>query len=157
MQKEIEFAVQKDTYRHQNTQAINTVFDNLERRLQETEETKKNIDPNELTSAGISAENVRIEGGEITNELLIQAGHIAVVGNSVINRNGTIVSRGDLNIQAGDFKNFGADLIAGNDMTINADSVEIGTISFKTSDLGGVGNKTSNLFGDNITIHLDFC
>lgn len=153
LQKEIEFAVQKDTYRHQNAQAINTVFDNLERRLQETKEAKENIDPNELTSAGISAENVRIEGGEITNSSLIEAGHIAVVGNSVINKNGTIVSRGDLDIQAGDFQNFGADLIAGNDLTINADSVEIGTISFKTSDLGGVGNKISNLFGNNITIN----
>lgn len=153
LQKEIEFAVQKDTYRQQNAQAINTVFDNLERRLQETKEAKENIDPNELTSAGISAENVKIEGGEITNELLIQAGHIAVIGDSVINKNGTISSRGDLNIQAGDFKNFGADLIAGNDMTINANSVEIGTLETYNDYLGGSQQKTSNLFGDNITIN----
>ena len=153
LQKEIEFAVQKDTYRQQNAQAINTVFDNLERRLQETKEAKENIDPNELTSAGISAENVKIEGGEITNELLIQAGHIAVIGDSVINENGTIVSREDLNIQAGDFKNFGADLIARDDMTINADSVEIGTTKLVGSIYGGEKTELSNLIGNNITIN----
>lgn len=154
LQKEIEFAVQKDTYRQQNAQAINTVFDNLERRLQETEEAKKNINPNELTSAGISAESVKIEGGNITNKSLIQAGHIAIIGDAVLNENGTIVSRGDLNIQAGDFKNFGADLIAGNDITINADNVEIGTKELKTenSENNSVTHIASNLSSKNISI-----
>ncbi|GAA7257200.1 hypothetical protein HpCK38_14600 [Helicobacter pylori] len=152
LQKEIELAVLKETYRQQNTQALNSAFENLERRLQEIKEAKQNIDPNTLTSAGMSAESVKIEGGEITNSALIEAGYIAIIGDKVFNENGEITSRGDLNIQAGDFKNFGADLIAGNDLTINADNVEIGTIHFKTSDLGGVGNKTSDLFGNNITI-----
>ncbi|WP_300224290.1 hemagglutinin repeat-containing protein, partial [uncultured Helicobacter sp.] len=55
-------------------------------------------------------------------------------------------------IQAGDFKNFGADLIAGNDMTINADNVEIGTL---VSTVGGITERhtTSSLLANNIIIN----
>ena len=146
--QELKNTYEQDKLKEQEREARESLQTLLEQRLQAVKKDKESLDPNEFSSIGVNAKSVKIEAGEIINTSLIEAGYTTIIGDSVLNKNGIIVSREDLNIQAKDFKNFGADLIAGNDLTIKADKVEIGTN--QTGVLGKTErHKTSNIKGGN--------
>ena len=151
--QELKNTYEQDKLKEQEREARESLQTLLEQRLQAVKKDKESLDPNEFSSIGVNAKSVKIEAGEIINTSLIEAGYTTIIGDSVLNKNGIIVSREDLNIQAKDFKNFGADLIAGNDLTIKADKVEIGTRETYTDYLGGSQHTVSNIKGgNNITI-----
>lgn len=151
--QELNNTYEQDKLKQQEREAKESLQTLLEQRLQAVKKDKESLDPNEFSSLGVSAEDLKIEAGQIINKGLIEAGYTTLIGDVVINENGTIVSREDLNIEAKDFKNLGADLLAGKDLKIKADRVEIGTRKTYSDHLGSSEHTVSNIKGgNNITI-----